>query len=178
LSGTLDDIVPVSMHLQLIGKVALITSAVAALILLVVIFFVSADGGGSYLEALQSHSISQSNLGVVMLISSLLLVGFVAVVTWVVTLYASFRVAGPLFRFCRDLELSPITDRPIGIRKDDYLQEVSEELLETVAILRSHYKEVEAVVSQTSDAYQDADQKKLAELLITLKELEGRVHVD
>jgi len=178
LSSTLDDIVPVSMHLQLIGKVALVTSAVAALMLLIVIFFVSADGGESYIEALQSHSISQSNLGVVMLITSLLLVGFVAVVTWVVTLYASFRVAGPLFRFCRDLELSPITDRPIGIRKDDYLQEVSEELLETVAILRSYYKEMEAVVSQTSDAYQDTNKKKLAELLVTLKELEGRVHVD
>ncbi|MCF6280996.1 MAG: hypothetical protein L3J28_02110 [Candidatus Polarisedimenticolaceae bacterium] len=178
MSSTLDDIVPVSMHLQLIGKVALVTSAVAALTLLIVIFFVGADGGNSYLEALQSHSISQSNLGVVMLIMGLFLIGFVAVVTWVVTLYASFRVAGPLFRFCRDLELSPIADRPIGIRKDDYLQEVSQELLDTVATLRSHYKEVEAVTSQLSDAYQDSNKKKIAELLVTINELEGQVHVD
>jgi hypothetical protein len=178
LSSTLDDVVPVSMHLQLIGKVALATSAIAALMLLIVVFFVSAEEGGSYIEALQAHSISQNNLGVVMLITGLFLVGFVAVLTWAVTLYASFRVAGPLFRFCRDLELSPITDRPIGIRKDDYLQDVSQELLDTVEILRSHYKEVEAVASQTSDAYRDNNTKKLAELLVTLKELEGRVHVD
>ncbi len=178
MSNTLDDVVPVSMHLQLIGKVALVTSGVAASMLLIVILFVGAEGGDTYLEVLQSQSISQSNLGIVMLITGLLLVVFVAVVTWMVTLYASFRVAGPLFRFCRDLELSPITDRPIGIRKDDYLQEVSEELLETVAVLRSHYKELEAVISQTSDAYQGSNKKKLAELLVTLKELEGRVHVD
>ena len=176
--STTDDTVPVSMHLQLVGKVALITSVVAALVLVFVIFFVSGEGGESYFEALQSHSITQNNLGTGMLVASLFLVGFVALVTWVVALYASFRIAGPLFRFCRDLELSPISDRPIGIRKGDYLQDVSQELLDTVAMLRSHYKELEAVAGQTADAYQDANQEKIADLLSQLKELEERVHVD
>lgn len=175
MKNTADDIVPVSMHLKLVAKVALITSVTSTLVLIFIILFVGGDGGDSYFETLQSHRLTQSSLGTAMLLAGLLLIGFVATATWIISLYASFRVAGPLFRFCRDLELSPITDRPIGIRKEDYLQEVSQELLDTVSTLRGHYTELEGVVDKVAAAYEDPGQENLTELLDDLKALEGRV---
>ena len=177
MTSTTDDTVPVSMHLKLVAKVALITSVVAALVLIFVTFIVGGEGGDSYFELIQAHRISQDKLDMAMLLAGLFLIGFVATITGVIALYASFRVAGPMYRFCRDLELSPISDAPLGIRKEDYLQEVSDELLNSIAVLREHYSELEEVVDQVSAAYAAQDQQGLSELLIELKELEGQVHV-
>ena len=50
------------LHLKLVGQVALITGTCAAILLFILVFFVSKDNGTSYLEIIQSHSITRAHL--------------------------------------------------------------------------------------------------------------------
>jgi len=94
--------------------------------------------------------------------------------TWFILLYSSARIAGPLFRFRKNLELE-INEGPvptIQLRKGDYLQDLSGKLSNTVEHLSERYSNqlqaVDALQQQIiSDEFDNS--KRYRELLTRLK---------
>ena len=72
--------------------------------------------GVSYLQNVQSLAMTHRQLPMVMLAGGLTLAAGTGLTTWLITLYSSFRVAGPLYRFSRNLELGIETGRVPRIR--------------------------------------------------------------
>jgi len=80
--------------------------------------------GASYFDVVRAHVLTHRQLGPALLVGGLILLVLVAAITWLVALYGSFRFAGPLYRFTRNLREAS-RQPPMGIRQDDALQETS-----------------------------------------------------
>jgi hypothetical protein len=76
-----------------------------------------------------------------MLIGGALIVLVAGLITWIITLYSSARVAGPLYRFSRNIELE-IEHGPVEttrIRKGDSFQGLSNKLARAAEGLAKYY---------------------------------------
>lgn len=128
-------------HLRWVASIALWVGGLAAVGLALVLYVLTDATGQSYGELIQSHSLAQYRLGPALLISGFFLLGLTAMLTWLISLYSSFRIAGPLFRLSRNLEASisqgPV--KPVPIRASDSLHPEAALLEETLAVLDSHY---------------------------------------
>ena len=163
-----------SLHLRLVSRLALFTGLAAGLSLLAVIIMLAGEGGADYATIIQSYNISQESLGTVLLITGLLLLALVAFITWLITLYSSFRLAGPLYRFARNLEAAASGESALfGIREEDCLQDVSQELLASVAGLQRHYLAISEALEEVEALLENREAGSAAELgqaLARLKE--------
>lgn len=138
-------------RLRAIAKVAISVSLLSALILLTALYFLLIDQSEkSYLEAIASLTRSQQQLAMAMFVAGaviLLLAGFI---TWLITLYFSHRIAGPIYRFSRNLELQiekgPVVT--IAIRKEDSLQALSAKQGAAVEGLGRYYNSQKVPVDQ------------------------------
>lgn len=128
-------------HLRWVAKIALSVGALAATGLAIVLYALTDTSGASYHQLIQSHSVAQQYLGPTLLIGGCFLLAFTAVITWLIALYSSLRIAGPLFRFSRNLETSIAQGptRPIPIREDDELQRETRQLADAIAAVSDHY---------------------------------------
>lgn len=170
-----------AVHIRMVSRVALATGLAAGVVLVLALLFAVDSGGAGYAELIQSQTITRKNLGPALLISGLFLVSFTAFVTWLVCLYGSFRVAGPLYRFARNLEIADQTSRLSGIREDDCFQDVSRELRDSVGSLRAHYQQLSELAARAEALLKSPDPQargELAETINSLKELERRVRLD
>jgi hypothetical protein len=168
------------LHLKLVGKVALITGIAAAVLLLILVLFVSEDNGTSYREIIQAYSITRAHLPSVMALAALLLIMIVGLSVGLIALYSSFRIAGPLYRFSRNLQGAVAMTQPTGIRKDDALHALAGELHEGVNSLEHHYDllrtQVEA--AQNLAGQSPIDPVRLSEVISELKAIEVSVRLD
>ncbi|WP_206485984.1 hypothetical protein [Thalassotalea sp. G2M2-11] len=171
-----------AMNLSLfkrVATVALWVSVIACLSLAILI--VSMDvPDGDYLSILQSLTNSQNNLSVILLGVGIWLIGATAATTYVITLYSSFRVAGPLFRFARNLEFGHQHKTPlpfIKIRSYDYFQEECVLMETSINALLEHYQvlltEVDRLAKLNSQA--SSDKKKMIDSINKIKALEARL---
>lgn len=153
-------------HLRWIAKIAFLVGAVAAAGLGAMLYVLTDTTGESYGALIKSHSIAQYQLGPALLIGGFFLVSFSALLTWLITLYSSFRIAGPLFRLSRNLEssirLGPV--KPIPIRDSDRLQQEAAMLKEGLAALSLHYAGLREDVDQAIKKL-EADELSLDERL-------------
>lgn len=142
---------PGFFHLQQVAGIALCVSVAACAGMLVVLLLVTDDRGGSYWQAIGAYSLTSQNLGWGLLVFGLAMVAFAGITTWLISLYSTFRIAGPLFRFSRNLEMAiergPIAPAPI--RRTDQLQREWKEFDASVAALRGHYDELRQAVKET-----------------------------
>ena len=166
---------PGSVDLKLVSRVALLTSLGSIILLVVSVLFLTDLTGNSYAEIVYSHSVTQKNLKPVLLISGLCLLVFVTFITWLITLYSSFRIAGPLFRFAQNLKQAGKGIKPIGIREGDALQDVSRLLLESVTSLHSHYQDIDKHVAQILGDLDKLQERNVASLESEIKALKKRV---
>jgi hypothetical protein len=168
--------------LKLLGRVSLWFSVVA-LIGFVAVMLMSGSERGRYLETIHSLSVMQQQLPWIVLSGGLLLVIGTGVTTWLITLYSSFRVAGPLHRFSRNLEAG-IREGEVGtlrIRSDDYLQDESRLLEQTVTGLYGHYAKLDGLVDEALaelGSAEPVDVGKLDEVMAQLNAMEQRVQYD
>lgn len=164
-------------HFKLVGRVALIAGAMSFGVLLAVLLFISDPAGESYWHVVRSHSITRQSLGTSLLLAGCLLVLAVAFITWLFSLYASFRIAGPLYRFARNLEqlTEEGTARLVPIRQDDQLQDEAKKLQEAAQRLEAHYHDVSVATDRARAAIDGSDAGELAQAVATLRELDGRV---
>lgn len=151
-------------HLRWVAKIALWIGVVAAAGLGTMLYALTDTTGESYGALIKSHSIAQYRLGPALLIGGFFLIAFSALLTWLITLYSSFRIAGPLYRLSRNLENS-ISQEPAKltpIRDSDRLQQEATMLREGLSALASHYAGLREQVDQAIMKL-DADEVSLDE---------------
>lgn len=160
------------LRLHLVAKIALIVGVVSCLAMVLALNFITDKSGVSYDTIIRSYSLSRQHLGPTMLVGGLCLVSFAGVFTWLVSLYAGFYIAGPLYRFARNLEdfieQGPIT--PLPTRQKDKLKREEQQILRSIVKLQSHYGAMRAA-TETALAQIDAQQDPSA-AIAQLKELE------
>ena len=170
------EIPEILFHLRSVAKIALWVGAVAAAGLGAMLYVLTDATGESYGALIKSHSIVQYRLGPALLIGGAFLVAFSAILTWLITLYSSFRIAGPLFRLSRNLEssisLGPV--KPLPIRNSDRLQRESAMLKEGLTSLSSHYAGLREDVDQAIKRL-EAGEISLDERLSIFNELKKKL---
>lgn len=160
------------LRLHLVAKIALIVGGVSCLAMLLVLNFITDKSGASYDTIIRSYSLSRQHLGPALLVEGLCLVAFAGVFTWLVSLYAGFYIAGPLYRFARNIEdfieLGPVT--PLPTRQKDKLKNEEQLILRSIVKLQNHYGAMRAAI-ETALAQIDAQQDPSA-AIAKLKELD------
>lgn len=164
-------------QVRLVGKISLWFSLVATLGLAVVVLLAGSPQVG-YLDNVQSLTMTHRQLPLVMLVGGLGLAAGTGMTTWLITLHSSFRVAGPLYRFSRNLETGIETGRVprIRIRGTDYLHPECEALEQTAMALEGYRGELDRQVERALLILADAhiDDSTLQRRLEQLKMAHGR----
>lgn len=165
-------------YLKIVGIVAFAVGGLAFATLLLLLVFISDNSGGSYWEIVKSANITRQSLGSGMLLAGLFLVGAAAAITWLASLYASFRFAGPLYRFSHNMIIliRSGTAPLIPIRKDDQLQQEALQIEQSVKLLQDHYREIGAA-TESALAMIAAGQQDIAKAVAKLRELERHVQL-
>lgn len=165
-------------HIKTIGAVALVVGALSFAALLFPLTFINNDAGSTYWSVIKSGSVTRQSLASVMLLAGLLLISAAAIVTWLIALYASFRIAGPLFRFSRNMEIlidsGDVTLTPI--RKEDQLHEEAWLFVQTFNRLQQHYREIGITVDKAL-AQIDSGDSGFTKSLKELRELDSHVRL-
>lgn len=138
-------------RLRAIAKVAISVSLLSALILFTALYFLLIDQSEkSYLEAIASLTRSQQQLAMAMFVAGAMILLLAGFITWLITLYFSHRIAGPIYRFSRNLELQiekgPVAT--IAIRKEDSLQTLSAKQSTAAEGLGRYYNSQKVAVDQ------------------------------
>lgn len=170
---------PVLFHLKMVAKIALSVSAVACAGLLSVLFLLTDQRGDSYDQIIRVHSLASQNLGTALLVFGLALLAFAGIVTWLIALYSSFRIAGPLYRLAQNLELEieqgPAV--PVAIRRGDQLQREWKEFEASMAALHSHFGDLRQALARTEQTLQagaESDPVALRQAVARLRDIERR----
>jgi len=154
--------------------IALLTGLAAAIVLGGLIYFLSTEGGTNYSEIIRAHWLARSHLAPALWIAGLFLLSLVALITGLIAIYSSFRIAGPLYRFSRNLSISE-KHSIIGIRKDDCLQDVSRQLQDSIRSLDVHRQTIQERVKKAEACLQSPDQAAAAEYAALIKQLKARL---
>lgn len=128
-----------SLHLKLITKLALLTSFAAIGLLILMVINVAAEAEGDYFQIIQIHTLTRQHIGPAMVVTTLLLLAMVGLSVSIITLYSSFRIAGPLYRFSRIFQQARQPVPAQHLRRKDSLQDVSHEIQESIQHLHAHY---------------------------------------
>ncbi len=169
------------VRLKLVSRVAFFTGLSAALILGLVLFYLADESGATYLDVVRAHFITHQQLGPALLLAGLFLLSLVALITWVISVYSSFRVAGPLYRFTQNLRFSHEGAAPLGIREKDCLHQVSNQLLDSLHKFDAHNRRIGELSQEAITCLQSARagaEDEYARVVAQLKEMVGRVRVE
>lgn len=161
-------------RLKQLAWIALLIGSAAAMVLGGLIYFLSTDGGASYTEILNAHRLSQSHLVPALWVAGLFLLSLVALITGIIALYSSFRVAGPLYRFARNLSVSE-KHSIIGIRQGDCLQDVSQQLQDSIHTLDAHKQNIQELLEKAETCLQSPDKAAVVEYAALTKQLRAKL---
>ncbi len=143
LSGV-DSKLFMAWRLRQVAKLALLTGSLAGVCLLITIFYLSGKEGSSYLDIMSGYMMTRRHLVPVLLVSGLTLTVLTAVITWIIALYSTFRVAGPIYRFSLNLKRQ-IQDGPVSVdsfREGDLLQVEHFHFSAAASRLQYHYDSI------------------------------------
>ena len=162
-----------------VSKISLWISLISTAGILFIAFYIDTPDTG-YLQNISSLVTSRKNLDLVLLLTGLWLVGITAITTWMITLYSSFRVAGPLYRFSRNLEVGASEGAMplIRIRANDYLKEECQLLHESVDSLYSYYDELKIELIALERSLVNSDINTSSSLLANIKSQINRIKLD
>ncbi len=135
---------------RFVVKIALIVGVVSCLGILLALIFITGGSNGEYGAASRHYSLNQRYLSPMLLAAWLVLALLFGVITWMISLYTSHCVAGPLYRFARNIETfirqGPVT--PVPTRRTDRLKHEEQQIKRSVARLQQHYGEMHAVAGK------------------------------
>jgi len=164
----------------MVAKIGLSVSALACVGLLSVLFLLTDQRGTSYGHIVGVHSLASQNLGTALLVFGLAMLAFAGITTWVIALYSSFRIAGPLYRFAQNLEMEieqgPAV--PVAIRRRDQMQREWKVFEASMAVLHGHFSDLRQALAQTGQPSQvcaDFDPVSLRQTVARLQDIERRV---
>ncbi|MBF0135657.1 MAG: hypothetical protein H7833_13780 [Magnetococcus sp. DMHC-1] len=131
----------ITPHLKLVARIALFVGLAAAACFFVVAFFMMARDGKTYQDIFFANFQSRQQLAPALLFAGMILAAWAGIVTWVVALYSTFRVAGPVHHFATGLrELIRNGPQPISkMRAEDWLQEEHYHFSAAAKRLQYHY---------------------------------------
>ncbi len=161
-------------RLKQFAWIALLIGLAAAIVLGGLIYFLSTDGGASYTEIFNAHRLSQSHLVPALWVAGLFLLSLVALITGIIALYSSFRVAGPLYRFARNLSISE-KHSIIGIRQGDCLQDVSQQMQDSIHTLDAYKQSIRELLEKAEICLQSPDEDALVEYAELIKQLKTKL---
>ena len=166
-------------HLKLVAKVGVAVSALAALALVVVVLLVTNGAGDSYDAIIRANSLTRAHLGTAMLVAGLVVVVIAGLITWLIALYTSFRVAGPLYRFSQNLKLANTRGAVelTALRRGDALTAQAAGIQQAVAVLHQHQAELDAAAKDAASALSTGHAEQYADALARLKRLDDKVRL-
>jgi hypothetical protein len=166
-------------HLKLVAKISLAIGAVAMIALVIALTMITDQSGASYSAIVQVQHLKSENLGKVMLLAGLVLLAITGLVTWLIALYSSFRIAGPLYRFSQNLQLATANESAalINIREGDSLQQEEEMIKQTVMTVRAYHAAVTTAARQASDAIAAGDESGYALSIARLRMLDEKIRI-
>lgn len=160
------------LRLRLVSRIALIVGGLACLSMVLVLTFITDKSGVNYDTIIRSFSLSRQHLGPALLVAGLFLVSISGVITFLLSLYTGFYIAGPLYRFARNLESfieqGPVA--PIPTRDKDKLKHEEQLIKRSIVKLQSHYGAMREA-TETALAQIDAQQNPAA-AIAQLKKLD------
>lgn len=167
------------LHLKLVAKIGVAVATLAALALVTVVLLITNGAGDSYDAIIRSNSLTRQHLGMAMLVAGLALVVVAGLITWLIVLYTSFRVAGPLYRFSQNLKLANTRDAVelTALRKGDALTAQAAGIQQAVATLRQHQADLEAAAKDAASALSAGRAGQYADALARLKMLDDKVRL-
>lgn len=169
-----------SQHLKLVAKIALLVSAASCVVLLIMLMFITNDAGESYGAIVYSHSLTNQRLEPAMLVAALVLVTFTGIITWVIALYKSFRVAGPLYRFTQNFKLATANASSVEIlpiRESDDIQNQAKAVKQAIIGLRDHYAAIKDATREASSALAAGDAARYTNAVALLGTLDEKTHI-
>ncbi len=125
--------------------------------------------GNTYLESLNTIKVLNDNLISNLIYTSLATVIFISIVTIIITLFASHKIAGPLFRLEKNTEIIGNGDLTLEtrLRKNDEITGVASALNEMAGKLRSKMIDIrtdlEEVKKGSADIESAIKDKRLSE---------------
>ncbi|MFZ5523861.1 MAG: hypothetical protein ACOY9D_07240 [Pseudomonadota bacterium] len=165
------------LRLRLVSRIALIVGGLACLSMVLVLTFITDKSGVNYDTIIRSYSLSRQHLGPTLLVAGLFLVSLSGVITFLITLYTGFYIAGPLYRFARNLEIfieqGPVA--PVPTREKDQLKHEEQLIKNSILKLQNHYDAMWAA-TETALSQLEAQQDPAA-AIAQLKELDRAMHL-
>lgn len=170
---------PIFFHLKLVAKISLAIGVIALLALLIALTLITDQSGDTYSAIVQLQYLKSENLGKVMLLAGLVLVTLTSLVTWLIALYSSFRIAGPLYRFSQNLQLATVDESAalLDLRTGDSLRQEADMIKQTVLSVRAYHAAVSAAARQAADALAAADASGYAQAVARLRTLDEKVRL-
>ena len=164
-------------RLRLTAIVSVTASLAGALVLLLMLYLLfRAQPGQSYYEIVQSLTRGQERLAAAMTLAGSVIVLLAGLVTWLITLYSSHRIAGPFYRFSKNLELEieqgPVA--PIRLRRGDRLQQLAAKLAGAADALENYYAEQLRLVDELERCIDAYDSDGAARCRESLRQLASR----
>lgn len=152
------------------------TGALSCLILLITLTLITDSAGDSYGYIIQSHALTRQYLGPAMVVAGLALISFSGLLTWLISLYSSFRVAGPLYRFSRNFKQAMISDSTelTGIRQGDCLQQQVNAIKQAVLALRDQRRAIQDAADEAVIALEAGDAARYMATVARLKGLDEK----
>lgn len=164
---------------QLVAKVGLSVGVSGFVGVLFVLWIIGDRAANGYGEVISATGTLKHALAPAIWLFGLAMLSIAGVTTWLFSLYASFRVAGPLFRIARDIEeqIKHSGVKPIPIRTTDKLQAEWVSFEAGVAGLRTHRERMglslNTLQQWSDDPHSNTDLAQSA--LARLSEVEQRV---
>ena len=133
--------------------------------------------GYTYIPRLDSYQYPLDELRLTA--GGLMLIAIAGVATWMIALYSSHRIAGPLYRFSQNLKLAAASDAApmLELRKGDALLAQAANVKLAVTSLRDHYGAVRAASAQAMAALAAGDAANYADAVQRLKGLDDQVQL-
>lgn len=165
------------LRLRLISKIALMVGGLSCLCMLLALNFITDNSGVNYETIIRSYSLSRQHIGPTLLVAGLFLVSFAGAITFLIALYTGFYIAGPLFRFARNIELliERGTITPISTRKNDLLKQEEQQIKRSIIKLQKHYDEIRLTTDTALS--QLATQQDPSVAIAKLKEIDREIHL-
>lgn len=169
---------PLTLRLKLISRVALTSSLVAIAVLGIMLFSIGHDGEAVYAQVIRGHRLTEQMLGPALLVTGLVLLLLVGVLTWLAASRVSNHVAGPLFRLSSNFSALMHGATVCSIRRDDQLQELAQQMQDSIASLHAHYQRIDLLAEQAeTQLNQTAGAGALMQALQELQREARRVHL-
>lgn len=161
----------ISRRLEWIKLIAIWISLLA-IFGLILVFILVPDHTLNYAEQVRALNISQQHLPRLMFAVGLLLAAGTGMTTWVLAVYSSFRLAGPLYRMSENLKAAIATSEVdhVPLRQGDLLQDDARLLQDVSAHIVHRYQSLNEIVTQAQAA---ADQQDDDAVLAAIHALNG-----